>query len=346
MNNCELQRRQRHQQLILLVDCFGEGVVEDGIREGAILCLYPEGGDVTIGDGAELVHRGIQVEEIDLVAGLGEGDFLSVLQDEGDGGVRVDGVLFFGAQLEGQVDVFLRSGLVVEMAEDDVVFEGFPVSDQGIGGGQDAGSLVRTAGRLDLQVDGGGRCFIDGCAMSFQKGGESVILEIVLQIVVRIPAGGQFDGLDAPGEFFHVGRLQGVAEPVEIQSVLQAAFRGAFPADLVGPDEGAVGKGGRHFHALGGGESGFLPQVHEEEIHRGPVREADEFNADVHVLELFGHGGNMGHPFGPVVGPDLLGGEGERGREDRQGKEHLFHHWLQIYTISAGKRNFFVSLSG
>ena len=164
------------------------------------------------------------------------------------------------------------------MAEDDVVFEGFPVGDQGIGGGQDAGSLVRPAGRLDPQVDGGGRRLFDGCAMPFQEGGEGIVLEAILKVIVRIPAGCEFQGLDPLQEFFHVGGLQGVAEPVEVQTVLQAAFRGAFPADLVGPDEGTVGEGRCHFHALGGREGGLLPQVHEKEVHRGSVREADQLH--------------------------------------------------------------------
>ena len=34
----------------------------------------------------------------------------------------------------------------------------------------------------------------------------------------------------------------------------------------------------------------------------------------------------MGQSFGPVIGPDLLRGEGEGGCEGRQGKDSLFHH--------------------
>ena len=78
--------------------------------------MYPEGGDVPVGKRAELFQRWIQIEEIVLVPGLGEGDFGTVLQNECDGGVRFDVIFLFGAQLDGQVDVLRCRFLVVEVA--------------------------------------------------------------------------------------------------------------------------------------------------------------------------------------------------------------------------------------
>ena len=69
--------------------------------------MYPEGLDAAVREGAELGEGRVEVDEIDLVPGLGEGELGAAGEDEGDRGVRFDAVLLLGAQLEGQVDVLL-----------------------------------------------------------------------------------------------------------------------------------------------------------------------------------------------------------------------------------------------
>ena len=215
----------------------------------------------------------------------------------------------------------------------DVVFEVLAVGDNRVRGGHDAGCLVDAAGGLRGQVDGGFLRLVDGFAVALQEGGEVVVLEAILEVIVRIPTGYEFQRLDAAGHLFHVFDLQGVAETVQEGSVLKAALCGAFPADLVGPDDGTAREGGRHLHALRSGEGGFLAEVDEELVHRRPVGEADELHPDVEVAGLLGLGGNMGHAFGPVVGPDGLRVEAES-REERGGKDrHLFHIGYK-YTYS------------
>ena len=169
--------------------------------------------------------------------------------------------------------------------------------------------------------------------MPLQERGEGIVLEVILEVIVWIPAGNDFQGLNPAGHFFHVFGLHGVAEAVQERAVLEAALRGAFPADLVRPDDGTAREGGRHLHALRGGEGGLLADVDEQLIHRGPVGEADEFDPYVEVSGLFGLGGNMGHAFGPIVGPDGLGAEAE-GREKRGGKENRLFHFAYKYTHS------------
>ena len=88
----------------------------------------------------------------------------------------------------------------------------------------------------------------------------------------------------------------------------------------------SAGEGSGHLHAFRGREGCLLPEVDVELVHHGTVGKSDAFHADIQVLQLFGFGGDMGHSFGPVVGPDLLGGEGEGGREGSQEKDRLFHH--------------------
>ena len=297
-------------------------------------------------EGAELADGGVEVDEIHLVTRLGEGDLGAIFQNEGDGGIRDDVVLLLGAQLEGHVDILLCGVLVVEVVQDDVVLEILAVGDEGRRGRHDAAAHVHAAGGFGRQVDGGGRGLADGLAVPLQEGAEGIVLEFELQVIVRLPAVYEFEGGDATGEFVHVGFFQGVAEPVQVQSVLLAGFRRGFAADLVGPDDGAAGEGGGHFHAFRGRESGLLAEVDEQLVNRGLIREADAFHADGEVLAGLGFGRDMGQPFGPVIGPDLLGGEGEGRAEGGKDQDRLFHLQLQIYTFDAGKRNFFVSLSG
>ena len=182
--------------------------------------------------------------------------------------------------------------------------------------------------------------------MALEESGKGVVLEVELQVIVRFPAGYKLKIRDAPGESFQVGCFHRIAEPVQVQAVLLPGFRRALLADLVGADNGAAGKGSGHLHAFRGRETRFLAEVDEQLVQRGPVGEADAFHAHGKVMAWFCFGRDMGHPSGPVIGPDLLCGKGEGGREDRQGKDRLFHHCLQIYTFGAGKRKFFVSLSG
>ena len=308
--------------------------------------MYAEGLHGAVSEGTELAQGRVEVDEVHLVAGLGDGDLRTVLQDEGHGGVRRDPVLLLGAQLEGQVHVLLCGVLVVEVVQDEVVLEVLAVGDDGGGGGHDAAGQVHAAGGFGRQVDGGGRGPGDGLDMALQEGTEDVFLEVVLQVVVRLPAVDEFQGGDAAGELVHVGLLQGVAEPVQVQAVLLAGFRRGLAADLVGPDDGAAGEGGGHLHAFRGRKSGLLAQVDEDLVKRGFIGETDTFHADGEVPAGFKFGGDMGHPFGPVVGPDLLGGEGKGRAKGGQEEDRLFHYRLQIYTIGVGKRNFFVSLSG